>query len=321
MTAIMARVFRTVVMDWPPPEYHAKKPSINVAIGMIALHLIAGFGIFYMATHGFTNLVASSLTMGSVWLIGGFGIAFYYHRMLTHESFKSWVWLRCFLGACASMLNEGRPIWWCALHAAHHSYPDTDRDPHSTKHGFLWAHCISYIFKYEDPYFYSRVKRLKDDPAVRWQEKYYLAFVGIPFVAPIIAGFVLGGITLAAELFLASFLGFFAGLHLTWSINSVDHLGKLPKLFSWLEKIPLINFIIGQKTKEITPWDRSRNNKLLAIFTFGKGNHQDHHADPSAAYHSGNWDINKWIILILERLRIIWDVKRPKAATAEKKPA
>ena len=317
MTSVMASVFKTVVMDWPPPKYHEQTPNLPFLAGMIAIHLVVAFAIFRFINNGFYNLTASAATMGSVWALGGFGIAFYYHRMLTHEGFKSWFWLRCLLGACASLLNQGKPAWWAALHFAHHSYSDREGDPHTPNDGFLWAHCITYIFKYEDPYFEARLKKYREDPAIRWQEKYYIIFATMPFTIPPTVGFFLGGWPLAIEMTLASVVGLAAGLHLTWSINSWDHIGKLPPFMRWLEKTPVINFFIGQKTREITPGDRSRNNKFLSTFTFGKGNHEDHHADPQAAYHSGNWDINKWVVLALERLGIIWDVKHPKPRSAK----
>jgi stearoyl-CoA desaturase (Delta-9 desaturase) len=81
--------------------------------------------------------------------------------------------------------------------------------------------------------------------------------------------------------------------HITSSINSICHLvGSRP--FS-------------------TP-EQSTNFALLAIPTFGEAWHNNHHAFQGSASFQLRWwqlDPGYWIILLAEKLGIVWDVRRP----------
>jgi stearoyl-CoA desaturase (delta-9 desaturase) len=56
---------------------------------------------------------------------------------------------------------------------------------------------------------------------------------------------------------------------------------------------------------------------LLAIPTLGQSFHNNHHAFPNSAIIGLEWwqiDLGSWIIWILEKTGLIWDVKRPTAS-------
>jgi stearoyl-CoA desaturase (delta-9 desaturase) len=59
-----------------------------------------------------------------------------------------------------------------------------------------------------------------------------------------------------------------AGLHATWLINSATHM--------W-------------GSRRFATRDDSRNNWLIALFTFGEGWHNNHHAHPTSARHGLVW--------------------------------
>jgi stearoyl-CoA desaturase (delta-9 desaturase) len=79
--------------------------------------------------------------------------------------------------------------------------------------------------------------------------------------------------------------------HGTFTINSLSHL-------------------YGTRRYE-TP-DTSRNNPLLALITLGEGWHNNHHHSPRSA-RSGfaRWEFDPtwWMLLALEKLGIIWDLR------------
>jgi stearoyl-CoA desaturase (delta-9 desaturase) len=58
----------------------------------------------------------------------------------------------------------------------------------------------------------------------------------------------------------------------------------------------------------------ARNNALVALLNLGEGWHNNHHSYPSYAHHGFHrWyevDVVYVVLLALERLGIIWDVKR-----------
>ena len=56
------------------------------------------------------------------------------------------------------------------------------------------------------------------------------------------------------------------------------------------------------------------NNRLVAVLVLGEGWHNNHHAFPSSARHGlHRWqvDVSWWVIRALEKLGLVWDVKRP----------
>jgi stearoyl-CoA desaturase (delta-9 desaturase) len=55
------------------------------------------------------------------------------------------------------------------------------------------------------------------------------------------------------------------------------------------------------------------------LVTFGEGWHNNHHAQPAAAYHGHRWweiDATGWVISVCKVLRIATNVKNPKPMTA-----
>jgi stearoyl-CoA desaturase (delta-9 desaturase) len=90
-------------------------------------------------------------------------------------------------------------------------------------------------------------------------------------------------------------------LHSTWAVNSVTHM--------W-----------GYRNYDTE--DHSRNNPIVAVLAFGEGWHNNHHGHPTLANHGHHrwWELDPsyWVILLLWRLRLAWDVKfaRPVLQTA-----
>jgi stearoyl-CoA desaturase (delta-9 desaturase) len=81
--------------------------------------------------------------------------------------------------------------------------------------------------------------------------------------------------------------------HVTWSVNSACHLwGSQP----------------------FKSDDESRNNALFGVLAMGEGWHNTHHAFPTSARHGLRWweiDLSYWVIHLMERLSLVWDVKLP----------
>jgi stearoyl-CoA desaturase (delta-9 desaturase) len=81
--------------------------------------------------------------------------------------------------------------------------------------------------------------------------------------------------------------------HAIWAINSVTH--------RW-----------GKRDFH-TP-DQSTNNIWLSLPTLGEAWHNNHHAFPSSAFAGFYWwqlDPGGWIIELMKRTGLAWDVKRP----------
>src|SRR5918997_1624295 len=74
------------------------------------------------------------------WIVGSLGVGLGFHRLLTHRSFKAPKWLEYTLTAFGTMSVQDSPDKWVATHRIHHQFTETERDPHSTRPGFFWAH-------------------------------------------------------------------------------------------------------------------------------------------------------------------------------------
>jgi fatty-acid desaturase len=57
--------------------------------------------------------------------------------------------------------------------------------------------------------------------------------------------------------------------------------------------------------------DQSRDNTLLAVLLFGEGLHNFHHRNPHAAVNAPLYlDAGGALLLMLERLGVVWNVRR-----------
>jgi stearoyl-CoA desaturase (delta-9 desaturase) len=84
------------------------------------------------------------------------------------------------------------------------------------------------------------------------------------------------------------------GYHFTWLINSATH--------KW-----------GYRNYETN--EDSRNCWWVALVTFGEGWHNNHHADDRACRAGRKpWelDVTFWVIKVLEKLGLVWDVVPPR---------
>jgi stearoyl-CoA desaturase (delta-9 desaturase) len=83
--------------------------------------------------------------------------------------------------------------------------------------------------------------------------------------------------------------------HGSFAINSLAHL-------------------FGRRRYETS--DDSRNSMLLALATTGEGRHNNHHRYPNSARQGFRWweiDVTYYVLWLLSRLGIVWDLRRPPA--------
>jgi sn-1 stearoyl-lipid 9-desaturase len=222
------------------------------------------------------------------WISGSLGIGVGYHRLLTHRGFKTPKWLEYFLTICATLALEGGPIFWVAVHRIHHQLSDKPGDPHSPRDGKWWAH-MGWILLGETLHENTRelmryTPDLAKDKFHVWMTKYHWitqVVVGVAILA--IGGWkaVLWGVCLRTVF----------GLHCTWMVNSANH-------------------VMGSRRFATT--DDSTNSFWIALFTFGEGWHNNHHAHPTSARHGIRWyeiDTNWYVILLFKKLGLVKNVK------------
>ena len=258
-------------------EFKQSKDRINwrdLTI-IVVCHLLAIPALFYFSWQGVAVMLIGN------WIVGSLGVGLGYHRLLTHRSFKAPKWLEYTLTIFASMSLQNEAYKWVATHRMHHQFTETDKDPHSTKPGFWWAH-IGWIIKgtaqdHDEATFKKYVPDLlKDKGQVLIAKFFYL-----PIIISAVILYALGG---WGFVFWGVFVRLVFGWHTTWFVNSASHY--------W-----------GKRRFETT--DDSTNNWWVAILTFGEGWHNNHHAHPTSARHGFKWyefDQNWLTIQIFKKL-------------------
>ena len=281
----------------PVTALYGRRNSIGInwitVIAMSAFHLGA-VAAFFFIDYG---AIMAAIVM---WYVAGsLGIGMAYHRLLTHRGYKTHKWVEYLLTLCGTLALEGGPIFWVATHRIHHQYSDKEGDPHSPREGTYWAH-MGWIFTGRAMHHDTAVLRryvpdLSKDP-------FHVALTKWHWVPQVVVG--LGFLAFGGWTYVlwAVFFRTVLGLHATWAVNSATHL--------W-------------GSRRFTTRDDSTNNFLIALFTFGEGWHNNHHAHPVSARHGLAWyeiDIN-WIgIRTLQMLGLAWDVKVAKLEHVHRMP-
>jgi stearoyl-CoA desaturase (delta-9 desaturase) len=267
----------------------------------LGLHVMA-LGVFWVGWSPAAVLVC----LGLYW-VRMFAITGFYHRYLSHRSYKTSRWFQFLFAVVGSSSTQKGPLWWAAHHRHHHQYSDDDEDVHSpTKRGFLYAH-MGWIFARINSGTRTRlVPDLAKYPELRVLDRFDV-------LIPILLGvccFALG-VLLEAEapslgtsgwqmLVWGYFVSTVVLAHSTFTINSLSH-------------------IFGKRRFETT--DTSRNNLALALLTMGEGWHNNHHFYPTSTRQGFYWwevDATYYGLYLLSKLGLIWDLKRVPAHILER---
>jgi stearoyl-CoA desaturase (Delta-9 desaturase) len=286
-----------------PPEKYLKLERRLSLLVTIAPFAGAAVGIPLLWGRG---IEALDVTLFLVfYCFSGMGVTIGFHRMLTHRSFDAPQWLRVVLASAGSLAVQGPVIRWVADHRRHHAYADRPGDPHSPHleeatgvkgvlTGLYHAH-IGWFFDLEKTNIRKFAPDLLTDRALVKVDKLFPWFTLASFTLPAFIGL---AVTRSLWGMLTAFL--WGGLarifflhHITWSINSLCHFyGKRP----------------------FHSRDLSTNNWALALFSFGEGWHNSHHAFPTSYRHGlgrFQFDPSAWVIRMFEMAGIARNVRRP----------
>jgi sn-1 stearoyl-lipid 9-desaturase len=252
-------------------------------IAAVVFYHVMAIGAFF--TFSWQNLIVALV---SWWIIQSFGVGIGYHRLLTHKGFKVAKWLEYTLTFLGTLGMQAGAITWVTTHRLHHSFTDSDTDPHSATKGIWWSH-IGWIFKgaaqQNDEATHRKYSPdLMKDKVHVFMNKYYT----VPTVVLAIIFFAIGGMPLV---FWGIFLRTVWAWHCTWTVNSLTH-------------------AFGSRRFETG--EDSRNNAFVALLTWGEGWHNNHHANAVSARHGLTWwefDIN-WITLkVMEAMGLVSQIK------------
>jgi len=249
----------------------------------IALHLVC-LGAFW------TGMPTRALVLAvAVYALQMFAVTAVYHRYYSHRSYKMGRVAR-FVGAFFAQISGQRSVfWWAAVHRHHHRHTDEPEDLHSPRHGFWHSHMLWMLSHKNDHTRFEMIpdlqKMMDQAPELRLLHR----FQHIPLLLSMLTCWLIAG----WPGFVAFFWALIACYHITFTINSLSHI--------W-------------GTQRYDTGDDSRNNPLLALLTFGEGWHNNHHHYQASARQGFFWwelDLTWYGLLALERLGIVWDLKRP----------
>lgn len=235
----------------------------------------------------------------------GLGVTIGYHRLLSHRAFKCPKFVEYFWVLPGYLAFEGSPIWWTAIHRAHHRYVDTPLDPHSPQSGWFYSY-FGWLLEpgyaeHVDPA--KQVKDLVSDPIYRFLEcggnwkAIHATSYGINILFRVILLFVFGW-----KIALASILAGFAVLQIPLLLNFACHIPKL-----------------GYQRFAVE--DDSVNVWWVGLLALGEGWHNNHHAFPGSAKTGVGMELDlSWnVIQLMEKLKLVNNVRVPKQLLGESK--
>ena len=282
-------------LDWP------------TVIWIAMVHVIALAAPFFFSWQAFAVFVVLNVLTGSV------GICMGYHRLLTHGSFQTYKPIRWLLAFLGGLSGEGSALTWVANHRKHHKYSDKEGDPHSPRDGKWWAHMFWFMPNLGQKWHHELLTRyapdmLKDRGMV-WLHRLFLpshfALAAVLFAV----GYFGTGIGMGSVWYGCSMVAWGLAfrmvwvMHVTWLVNSATHL--------W-----------GYRNYETT--DDSRNLWWVGLLAFGEGWHNNHHAYQRVASQGHRWweiDMTYWLILLMEKTGLAWNVVRLQDIPKGTKPA
>jgi stearoyl-CoA desaturase (delta-9 desaturase) len=244
-------------------------------VSIIALLGVPAYAYFY----DFSGLDWAMFSI--LYVVTGLGITVGYHRLIAHRSFDCPSWVKVGFLIAGGWALQNTALKWASSHIRHHARCDQEDDPYNAQRGFWWSHC-GWVF-FSDPYRHEKyASRLRRDPLIMWQHRYYVPIVLSGLALPFVVGAMVNGWIGGLGCFLLAGVGrTFLVLNSTFCINSICHLwGRQPHGGS----------------------DSSRDSWWVSLLTFGEGYHNYHHTYQSD-YRNGprwyNFDPSKWLIFTL----------------------
>lgn len=266
---------RSHSMDDKASEKMKKILSSNTLVTQLFL-LIAIIG----STIGFIEY-GVTIENVSISILGYFlyvclGIVVTFHRNLTHHSYTTHPWIVKIFSFLGCMSNTGSSIVWVSIHMKHHLNSDKKDDPHSPWNEGWKVFLLRYPI---DPKIKWRIRNLIADPYHRFLHQYYYALlIGWSLLLYLIGGAYLMIFLHWMPVVLAAFLSNI--------VNFAGHKG------SWLGSYRRYNLS-----------DKSVNNWIWAIPTWGESWHNNHHRHPRNWSCGERWweiDISAYVISLIK---------------------
>ena len=242
-------------------------------------HILMAIGLYMFAT--------SDASLHWLWLIypawflfGHIGFGIIIHKYYCHNSFETYRWIAR-LGAYFGLLcGTGSPVMLKVVHIGyHHPNSDTDKDPHTPKHGFWWSYFGWLNHKWDFRKMWI-AKDIMKDPVVRFYHRHYYKIYWGTFIVLALININLALFTMTT----ATVIQF----HLSGLANTLGHTKH------W------------GSYQNYTDGDNSQNSPIFNLFTLGLGLHNNHHGRPGFydyAHKPGEVDFARWFVPLIAKKR------------------
>jgi sn-1 stearoyl-lipid 9-desaturase len=265
---------------WKQPWWRPARGDGATFAWIMSIHAFAIIGLIVRPIPGWPIfLVAAGLHF-----MGGLGTTVAFHRAGAHKSVRLNPVVRNVLTFFAMLNGSGSPISWAANHRLHHAKSDTPEDISSPLiGGFWWSH-LRWLWQAGAPPVKRYCKDM-DTPTNRMWKRLQMPLAMLALFGPLAFG-------LTAFFWIGAIRLVFA-LHAQCFVNSVCHLKKEPG-----------------------PEGTAMNVRWLSLMHFFQGEnwHQNHHERPGSArlgWTRTQLDVGWYTILLLEKLGLAKDVRRP----------
>jgi fatty-acid desaturase len=236
--------------SWISPNPHI--PGIQLPVYVLTL-----LSLFYLNSFNYLWMILIGWT-----LFSGLGINTSYHRLLSHHSFTCSKLTSYIITLFGALGAQGSPVFWVALHRAHHAYTDTEKDLHSPIHGKWHAYLGWHDKMRRSDINLLLAKDIVRDPFYNFLSKYYFEIVwsitGLAFLISPALGF----------------FGFIVPMCLS------IHEESLINCFCHLKNY-------GYRSFETR--DNSVNIWWMGFLFWGLGYHNNHHRYPNEADYCRKW--------------------------------
>jgi fatty-acid desaturase len=270
---------------WKQPWWRPAQGDGLTFAWIVAIHVGAALGLI-LAPIPSRRILLAALVVN---FLGGLGLTVAYHRAIAHKSLRLHPAVLGPLTFLAMFNGSGAPLSWAANHRLHHAKADTPEDISSPGvGGFWWSH-LRWLWQ-AGP---APVKRYCKDMDTAWYRFWTRAQI------PILALSLFGGLFFGwtAFFWLGPIRLTFA-LHAQCLTNSVCHLRREANQAGTAMNVPWV---------------------ALMHFFHGENWHQNHHDRPGSArlgWTPAQVDVGWYTIVLLEKLRLATDVRRPSLERA-----
>jgi fatty-acid desaturase len=226
------------------------------------------------------------------YLVNAIMITVFYHRGLAHRAVALHPWARKLTIHGGIWLTGLDPKGWACMHRMHHSYSDTEKDPHSPVQLGAWGVLLGQLKSYErtlvglvreQSEFTRHVEDL--DFPVSWvnRKRVWLLPYVVHFAIALAIALPTGMWLLGA----AYFIGMMSHPLEGWLVNTLGH-------------------AVGGRNFDTK--DNSRNNHLAAWLVLGEGFQNNHHRYATSAkfsYQASEVDLGYGICILLDKLGVL----------------